>query len=240
MKKLLSIASGLFIGTAMLHAQGEVVFTSIGLGILTNTGFSSFGGGSETGGISGNAATVANGGSFMYALFIQPYTGTLSSTATNPIENGWNLATIYGTGAPVIATNGVIPGGLFGPGGASGVAIDGWAFPTNEFSYLSSGREYFMIAGWSTSLGTSWEQLSDLLADNFATFSAPGFFGVSTIGNGYAGGGPLLLPESLFGNNAVTQGVGAFTMYEIPIPEPTTMALAGLGGLSLLLFSRRK
>jgi hypothetical protein len=29
-------------------------------------------------------------------------------------------------------------------------------------------------------------------------------------------------------------------MYEIPIPEPTTMALAGLGGLSLLLFSRRK
>jgi len=239
MKKLLSIASSLIIGTAILHAQGTVVFSFAGLGIQTNTALSHFTGGTETGGFgSGPIATVANGGSFTFALFVQTYTGTLSSTATNPLTGGWTLAT--SGGIPVMSTNGPIPGGLFGSGGAAGVAIDGWALPTDGL-YASSGREYFMIAGWSTSLGLTWSAVSSELADNFMDVTAPGFFGVSTIGNGYAGGTNSLSPQSLFNANGATQvPASTFTLYEIAIPEPTTMALAGVGGLSLLLFRRRK
>ena len=29
------------------------------------------------------------------------------------------------------------------------------------------------------------------------------------------------------------------TLFEVPVPEPATFALVGLGGLSLLLFRRR-
>jgi hypothetical protein len=29
-------------------------------------------------------------------------------------------------------------------------------------------------------------------------------------------------------------------LYLVPVPEPTTLALAGLGGLSLLLFRRQR
>lgn len=238
MKKLLSVASGLIIGTAMLHAQGVVEFSSSSLGILTNTAGSHFAGGNETGGTSGMTGIAANG--FMYQLFVQPYTGTLDLSFTNPLTGGWTVATTSGT--PITATNGTRSfqyGSILGPGGLTGVAVDGWALPTNSM-YSSSGREYFLIAGWSVSLGTSWEQLSDLLADNFANATAPGFFGVSTIGNSYAAGANGLSPESMFNSNGQTiQGVGAFTLYAT-VPEPSTTALAGLGGLSLLLFRRRK
>jgi len=236
MKKLLSIASSLIIGTAMLHAQGTVIFSAPTLGILTNTAPSHFAGGNETGGISGK--TAGDSGSFTYALFIQTFTGTLSSTATNPLVNGWMLAT--SGGIPVMGTNrSTFSGSLLGPGGLSGVAIDGWALPTDG-SYSSSGREYFLMAGWSSSLGSTWATFSPVLASGFASASGPGFFGVSTIGNAYAGGANSLSPQSLFSLSVVTPvPVTPFTLYAV-VPEPTTMALAGLGGLAVLLFRRRK
>jgi len=244
MKKIVSILS-LVAVTTLLHAQGTVIFTSASLGITTNSGVSHFAGGSEVSTApSGKTSTFAAApGAYDFALFVQTYTGSLSTTATNPIANGWSLATSGGT--PVIATNQNVAGGLFGPGALGGLAIDGLALPSGG-TYDTAGHDYFMIVGWSTGLGTTWAQVSAQLAAGFALNTVAGqYFGVSMIGNTYAGGANGLNPQSLFGaNNLQTlQTVPTFVMYGVPVvavPEPTTMALAGLGGLSLLLFRRRK
>ena len=236
MKKLLTIAALITAGT-ISYGQGVVVFNSASIGILTNTASSVFQGGNQSGGVSGKTATTPGG--FQYALFIQTYTGSLSSSATNPIANGWTLAAV--SGSPIVGTNGTsVPtqGGILGNGAASGVAVDGWALPSST-TYNTAGHEYFMIAGWSTTLGTSWSSIATQLASGF---TANGFFGVSKIGDSYAGGANGLTAQSLFSANAQTlTPVTTFTLYSVaPAPEPGTMALAALGGASLLLFRRRK
>jgi hypothetical protein len=71
------------------------------------------------------------------------------------------------------ATNhGAICPGQFN--GGSNVAVQGWA----PFTTMS-----FLVAGWSLSLGHDWNQQWPS-----GNFSAPGYFGLSTIGTGLAGG----------------------------------------------------
>jgi hypothetical protein len=68
----------------------------------------------------------------------------------------------------------------------------------------------------------------------------PGFFGVSALGDAYAGGGPDALPAvSIFGTTGGAPGglTEGLTLYVVP--EPATMALGMLGG-AVLLFRRRK
>jgi len=182
MKKVLTIVGLMAVGT-LLHGQGVVVFNSNNLGVLTNTAVSQFSGGTQTGGVSGKTAITANG--FQYALLIQSYTGALSLSATNPTTGGWNLALSSGVG--VIGVNGPSApqqGGIIGPGTTGGVAVDGWALPTAG-TYDTAGHEYFMVAGWSSNLGT-WAQVQAQLTSGI--WNANGFFGVSKIGDSYAGG----------------------------------------------------
>ena len=55
---------------------------------------------------------------------------------------------------------------------------------------------------------------------------------------------PLNPGATVFGTAASAQGLPIFSLltplYLVPVPEPTTLALAGLGGLSLLLFRRQR
>ena len=238
MKKTLVII-GIVASSLLSYGQGTVEFYSANLGVLTNTATSQYDhNGNQTGGTSGKTAIAAGG--FMYALLVQTYTGTLSVSATNPIGNGWSIAT--SSGAPITATNGISgpnAGSIFGMGGTAGIAVDGLALPTSG-SYTSSGEDYFLVVGWSTSLGNSWLSVSNqLAADNW---NASGFFGVSKIGATYAGGAFSLSAQSLFVSSAaVPTPVSAFTLYSVSaVPEPSTFALAALGGASLLLFRRRK
>jgi len=91
----------------------------------------------------------------------------------------------------------------------------------------------YEIAGWSSSMGhdfnTAWLQPG----------GASGLFGLSAIGTGAAGGtdasGNALPPFPLFGGTGITSGFDLTT-----VPEPTSMALAGLGAAALLIFRRRK
>jgi hypothetical protein len=61
-----------------------------------------------------------------------------------------------------------------------------------------------------------------------------GFVGVSAVGTGVGATSPVQL---LFGVGEINSLIN---LYLVPVPEPATFALIGLGGLSLLLFRRRQ
>jgi hypothetical protein len=93
---------------------------------------------------------------------------------------------------------------------------------------------FYEVAGWSASLGPVFNP--NWLNNQFGGVS--GFFGVSGIASGAAGGGsPVPAPAlPLFGGT----GLQGFSMTPTTVPEPTSMALAGLGAAALLIFRRRK
>jgi len=91
---------------------------------------------------------------------------------------------------------------------------------------------YYEVAGWSSSFGATWNP-AWLLSP-----PAGGFFGVSPIATGTAGGGsPVPAPAwNIFGGTGLT----GFNLNPTAVPEPSSMALAGLGAAALLIFRRRK
>lgn len=157
-------------------------------------------------------ATAGAAGSYYYGLLIAPV-GTV------------NLGTFTFSG--VYATNTVA--GRFQGGLNTGITVPGWAAGTD--------RAYF-VAGWSAALGHDYN--ASWLAGTYA--GTPGMFGYSAIGSGTAGGTDALgnpIPVLSLWGPAPALASG-FNMTLIPVPEPTTMALAGLGAAALLIFRRRK
>lgn len=173
-------------------------------------------------------AAAANG--YYYALLVQPYNAGLS--AINPLDPNYTLG--------MMATN-YLAGGIKGAGAGAGAPVANWAAPSGA-AYNTAGQDNFLLVGWSSSLGDTWSAVSAQLASGNWSQNG-GFFGVSTLGNGYSGGGPNgLLAPSIFGSSAGMPGglASGITMYTTPVPEPTSMALVALGGVSLLLFRRSK
>jgi hypothetical protein len=128
----------------------------------------------------------------------------------------WTFSGLYGTNISTTA------GGRFS--GGNGVAVPNWAAGTT-MSYE--------VAAWESSLGTTF------LASWLLTPPA-GLFGVSLVGSGVAGGGAQSLPTlQLFGGTGITAGFN-LTSGGPPIPEPSSMALFGLGAAALVIFRRRK
>lgn len=110
--------------------------------------------------------------------------------------------------------------------GGNGIQVPGWAAGTT-MSYE--------IAGWDASLGHTFDP-------TWLTTPPSGFFGLSPIATGTAGGtdalGNSLPPYNLFGG--LTGIPTGFTLTTVGVPEPSSMALAGLGAAALLIFRRRK
>jgi hypothetical protein len=117
------------------------------------------------------------------------------------------------------ATNVVsLYGGRFSGGT---VAVPGWA---------PGATMFYDIWGWSADMGQSFNP--------FWLTSPPawGRWGFSAVGSGVAGGGPQNIPPlPLFGGTGITQGF----MFGPFIPEPSNMALTGLGAAVWLIFRRR-
>jgi len=225
MKKLLTILAVASVAT-FAYAQGTVILQQGNSGFLISTN------GAPGEVAPGVTAKTALG--FDYAVLIANYGGPVPSS--NPLDAAWSAPVLTGVNFAVTA------GGISGQGGPSGAAAAGWGAPTAS-QYTDGTEKYFIIVGWSSNLGTTWGVVSADLASNWATL--PGtyaFFGTSPIGYGFSGGAFLLPATSLFNPTQGMPGAltAGFDLNYVAVPEPSTIALAGLGGLSLLLFRRRK
>ncbi|MGA2243153.1 MAG: PEP-CTERM sorting domain-containing protein [Verrucomicrobiota bacterium] len=248
MKKLaLTIICGLAI-TGAAFAQGTVNWNAFGSNVnfQTNSATSAlFPGGVGTGGTQANAVA---GNSYYYELLYNTAIivggGQVATPGTNALFNGvggaW-MDTLKG------ATNGPGSNGRLLPFGNSTAATIPWSQGTTN---------NVVLVGWSSNIGTTWAGVSNILAalakgDTSLLIAQVGtqnaFFGETQAG--YINPGPPTTGVTVFtvttGNTAgglpiVTLPGAPNVLYLLPVPEPSTMVLVGLGGLSLLLFRRRK
>lgn len=224
MKKLAAIlcASALSVGA---FAQGTISFLNTSTTLISTNGVAS--------GLGSGVTGVAAQG-FYYGLF------TASSTVTSMDPNAQELLTSAWTFTGNYATNLASAGRL--NGGANVATVTGWTpGQTNSF----------VIAGWSANLGHDWSTIAAELTGaqlagglwSGANWAGQGYFGLSVVSFGMAGGGTTGLSQfQLFGNpsgqgNSLTAG---WSLYATAVPEPATVALAGIGAAALLIFRRRK
>jgi len=229
MKKILTILA-IASAATFAYAQGTVILQQASPLYLVSTNAAAIGG------TIGVTAKTALG--FDYAVLISVANFGSLVPSTDPLNAAWSGAVLTGNNYSLVA------GGIAGQGGSGGAAVPGWGAPAA--TYTDGTEKYFMIVGWSSNLGANWATVAAKLASNWATPWGAGnaFFGSSVVGYGFSGGGAFSLPAvNLFNPTAAMPGAltsGFQLMALTTIPEPTTIALAGLAGLSLLLFRRRK
>jgi hypothetical protein len=164
------------------------------------------------GGVS--AATSGAAGSYFYGLLT-------AGSAAGP----FSFSGVYATNRNVA--------GYFGS--PAGITVPGWP---NDGTTV----KYYEVAVWSASLGATWNSSwVNAAGTGLGTFTTVGNFGLSGIGSGIAGGvgTPATPAFSLFGGaSGIQNGFNAGPVGAVP--EPTSMALAGLGAAALLIFRRRK
>jgi len=162
---------------------------------------------------------VSGAGNYTFALFVAPTTqASIDATFT-----GWTFTGNYGTN---IAAAGRFSGNYTTD---PGVVVNG---------YGPGSFGNFVIAGWSSNIGSTWAQAQAWW--NNGVPAGGGFFGFSTVAaNVLVGGGSTPVP-TLMGTIAGTQA-NTFNLGFYPaIPEPGTLALAGLGVAAMLIMRRRK
>jgi len=162
----------------------------------------------------GNGASagspVANSFTGELLYSLTPITDAASSSQA-PLSAGWLVAS---TGS--FATTG-IPGTVSGPNFVL-------------MPYTAGTPIYFEIAAFSGSSYANSLGVAGAYAGHTASFSqtlATGITGASPADGNPANGGSGFL-------------AGSFNVYTVAVPEPTTLALAGLGGLASLVALRRK
>jgi len=178
-----------------------------------------------TGAFAQGLVNFANNPNTLVSANINGNVATLSGPAgsyyfallTAPAVAGpFTFTGLYGTNL-VNSTGGRFTGG-------NGVAVNGWA---------AGATMSYQVAAWDQSLGATFNPAW------LSTAPATGLFGLSAVGSGVAGGGAQSLPTlQLFGGTGITTG---FTLTGSgTIPEPSSMALFGLGAAALVIFRRRK
>jgi hypothetical protein len=232
MKKLIITSTVLLAVAATGFSQGLVNFGG-GVSTATKMSTNSVVGGPSTG------YTSAAGGSFYYALFASAANSTINGSAAgvsglsgNYVFNnmaGWELV---GTGTNQLAA------GRFS---AASQTVLGSQGPLNADGSMSvsgiagAGTAYLVTVGWSANVGTTVAAMEAW----YAAGANGGWIGQSGIATVTLGDGVSVSTPNPFGTT--TGLVGGILMGLTPtVPEPGTLALAALGGASLLLFRRKK
>jgi len=231
MKKL-ALTIGCMVAVAgSAFAQGDVNWQSSSTFLIAQTNgtvFSSYVPSAGTaqgtqGNTAGNTTTL-----YYYALLY-----STSSSTTPASLSGFSSWTFSG----LTATN--------GPGANGRLVLETTGTPTSApVNGLPSGTAAAMeLVGWSANLGTSWSTVLNELNNWSADYIPNAYFGTSAVGTS-------ITPNSanpgttVFGSGAgqIDNPSGSPMQLDLlgTVPEPGTMALAALGGASLLLFRRKK
>jgi len=250
MKKLaLTIVSAMAM-TGAAFAQGYVNWIAPNTQVTMETNSATlsplFGGGSVGGGTVGLTSNTA--GSFDYALLFQSTPNGVLSSDTSVWDGTWSGAA-GNTGVNMTGANST---GLT-HGGVVVATVNGQSGTGVQVNWANGVTNSVVLVGWSSDLGSSWVGVSNILAQLALGNTAPliaqvgnsqAFFGETPIGNiNPAAGAP---GNTMFATASTPLAIGTpifslnTQLYLLPVPEPATMALAGLGGLSLLLFRRQR
>ena len=221
MKKILLTLCSLLAGAVFVHAQAtfKIFGNLMGGGVMTNTSnFYAQNVGIYTVGL---MAPSTSGQVYDFAMLVATTTNAADET---PWGADWSVADLYGTSTPVMATNFFLAAGqMAGPGGSSGF---------EQANLVPGNSEYVMLVGWSANLGSMNQVLGDVQNN---TPDGVGFFGYSTAVYIEGGGAGTATSPPTSVNGQIPQ----FDLYAV-VPEPTTLALVGLGSLSMLILRRRK
>ena len=225
-KTIVTVAIAAF-GFVAAQAQGLVHFNNSNATLIsTNTAA----GGAAT----GVAANLASGGSFYFALFAAASGTTVGggTNATMPSASSvgtyvWDAANSASWTSVALGTNNATAGRF------ASTTADSSA--NTALTGLAAGTAYSMVVvGWSADLGSTLAAMESAVAAGHS-----GILGESVVGTITPGNGVGIPSSAVFGTGSPF--IQGFTLGALPtIPEPGTLALAALGGASLLLFRRKK
>jgi len=147
-----------------------------------------------------------------------------SSSGPSAPAGGYTVALLYAPGTTPVAQGSLAVIGTYGPAGTSaGFFFDGTTITTPNTT-AGGASAIFEVEGWT---------------GNFANYAAAiaggarvGATAQFVNGTGNPGGQPATPPSNTTGWNG--------NLVLAPVPEPSTIALGGLGAAALLLFRRRK
>lgn len=239
MKKIILTTFACVSFASICFPQGAVILNTTSPLVTTNNGVVS-------GAASGSSTyyyAVLDMTQSQYAGLNPSQQSSLTNLYSSSILPLWTYSGVNGNNVSLH------PGGIAGNATASGNTASNWAEPTVNQTYnTASSYDYYVIVGWSANEGTSWLTVSNELATS-SMVSGPGsWFGVSMLAYNYAGvpgAGSQPAAVNLWGTSttglAGSGGVTGLVLTPVTaVPEPSTIALAALGGASLLLFRRRK
>ena len=229
MKKTLVTIALSSIVAASTYAQGLVVFNNTS---TTKISTNSVAGGAATG------TTVATAGAFYYALFFSATATTVNGSASAVAPTATAIGT-YVTSDGNWTANGILGSSSASTGRFASTSPNGDG-STTVTGLAAGATGNFVVLGWSANIGTTLSDLTAWLAAPTFQAGQTYYVGESIVGTQTAGNGGSIPNPGLFGT--VSPGISGFTLGAVaaPIPEPGTMALAALGGASLLLFRRKK
>lgn len=243
MKKTLLATIALAAGTLLSNAQGTISMGTTATAYLIETNAAQYVPGvviAQTG--AATARTILTANSFFYEILTQGAVGAnlaggppSGSPTLNPFDASWLDTGVGGK------NNTLTRGGNTGVGGPTSAF---WNGPTGA-SYSTGSDQWYLIVGWSASLGTTWSGVGGAKA-NYQANIIEGWFGQSALAYNVSGGGPSSLPTVALlaaGGGTGIAGAGltsAFSLGIHSVPEPGTFALAGMGLAAMLISRRRK